>query len=287
MIELNRPTWSNDKHVYPWEMSFSKYVNPVLGSRLIGEVTTADVLQVLTPIWTGKHETANRVWQRLGAVMDWAFANGYRSDNPAGAALAKVLPKMPKTKEHLTALPYAEVPGALKKVEASGADLSTKLSLAFLVLTAARSSEVRLATWSEVDWVSETWTIPADRMKARREHRVPLSSRSIQVLQDARALDVDAELIFPSPLTGRPLSDMTHPNMLRKLKIQAVPYGFRSSFRDWASEQTDAPHAVMEAALAHAVQNATEAAYARSDLVERRRVLMNQWAEYLENADTP
>ena len=134
--------------------------------------------------------------------------------------------------------------------------------------------------------MSETWTIPAARMKARRKHRVPLSGRTIQVLQAARALDTDSELIFPSPLTGRPLSDMTHRNMLRKLKIQAVPHGFRSSFRDWASEQTDAPHAVMEAALAHSVQNATEAAYARSDLFERRRVLMNQWAEYLENADT-
>ncbi len=286
MIELNRPIWTNDKHVYQWEMSFSKYVNLVIGSRLIGEITTADVLQVLTPIWTGKHETASRVRQRLGAVMDWAVANGYRSNNPAGAALAKVMPKMPKTKAHLTALPYTEIPGALKQVEASGADLSTKLSLAFLVLTAARSSEVRLATWSEVDWVSEMWTIPAARMKARRKHRVPLSGRTIQVLQAARALDTDSELIFPSPLTGRPLSDMTHRNMLRKLKIQAVPHGFRSSFRDWASEQTDAPHAVMEAALAHSVQNATEAAYARSDLFDRRRVLMNQWAEYLENADT-
>ena len=291
VIELNRPTWTNEKHTYQWGMTFSKYVNPIIGSLLVGDVTSADALAVLTPIWTSKHETARRIRQRIGAVMDWAVAQGYRQDNPAGEALSKVLPRMPKTKAHQPALPYIEVSAAVRTFYGSDADRATKLSFELLVLTATRSTEVRLAEWDEVDWLSMTWTIPAGRMKGRkgqrREHRVPLSPRALEILLSARALGDGSGIIFPSPLTGGPISNNTHRKRMQDLDFKAldgryaVPHGFRSSFRDWASEQTNAPHAVMEAALAHTIPSATEAAYARSDLFDRRRVLMQQWADYL------
>lgn len=285
VIALHRPTWTNTKHVYQWKMTFDQYVNPVLGDLLVADITSADVLAALTPIWTSKHETARRVRQRIGAVMDWAVAHGYRVDNPAGTALARVLPKMPRTAKHQSAIHYTEVAHALRQFYESSADPATKLSFAFLVLTATRSSEARLATWDEIDALTQTWTISADRMKGRqgqrREHRVPLSAQALAVLEQAQLLTAGDGLIFPSPLTGRAISDNTHRARLRSLNIDAVPHGFRSSFRDWAAEQTDAPHAVMEAALAHVVSNATEAAYARSDLFDRRRLLMQQWADYL------
>ena len=285
VIALNRPTWTNDKHAYQWEMTFSRYINPVIGERLVGDIASADVLRVLTPIWTSKHETARRVRQRVGAVMDWAIAQGFRADNPAGPALARVLPRMPRTQAHQQAVPYDDVADAIRQFNESEADTTTKLSFEFLVLTAARSSEVRLATWDEVDMFAATWTISADRMKGRRglrrEHRVPLCDRALGILDESTSLTNGAGLIFPSALTGRPISDNTHRSRLRALGIPAVPHGFRSSFRDWASEQTDTPHAVMEAALAHVVSNSTEAAYARSDLFDRRRVLMDEWAAYL------
>ena len=285
VIALNRPTWTNEKHAYQWDQTFRDYVNPVIGSYPVSDVTSGDVLSVLTPIWTSKAETARRVRQRLSTVMDWAVAQGYRPDNPAGMAISRVLPKMPKTGEHLPALHYAEVPNALLRVRESDAYDATKLSFEFLVLTAARSTEVRLARWQEVDWGSKTWTVPAERMKGkkgeRRDHRVPLSPRALAVLLEARALDNGSGLIFPSRLTKRPLSNNTHRDRLQDLGIPAVPHGFRSSFKDWAIEQTDAAWAVSEAALAHVIGNATELAYARSDLFDRRRVLMDQWAEYL------
>ena len=287
VIALNRPTWTSEHYAWQWEMLISKHANPIIGDRLVGEIDTGDVLAVLTPLWTDKHETGRRVRQRIGAVMDWAIASGYRADNPAGSALAKVLPKMPRTQAHQQAIPYDDVADAIRQFQASEADPATKLSFEFLILTATRSSETRLATWDEINWASRTWTIPAERMKGRRgnrrEHRVPLSDRALQVLSEAESLANDTGLIFPSSLTGKAISDATHRYRLRALGIDAVPHGFRSSFRDWAAEQSDAPHAVMEAALAHVVSNATEAAYARSDLFGRRRELMQQWADYLDD----
>ena len=213
--------------------------------------------------------------------MKWAIANEYRLDNPAGDALATVLPKTSRLKKHLKALHYSAVPNALRAVRASKASESSKLSLEYQVLTATRPGETRNARWADVDVDARVWTIPAERMKAEREHRVPLSGVALGVLAQAEALQDDSGLVFPSR-SGRPLSDMTHLKLLRTLDIDAVPHGFRSSFRDWAAECTDAPHAVMEAALAHVVGNSTEAAYFRSDLFEGRRTLMAQWAEYLD-----
>ena len=280
VIKINLPTWKNTKHAAQWSSTLRTYVFPHFGSRLVTEVSGSDVMKVLTLIWTAKPETARRVRQRISAVMKWAIANNYRLDNPAGDAIEAVLPKTSRTQAHHTALHYAAVPAAMRAVRAAKVTESSKLSLEFQVLTASRPGEARNAQWSEMDVGSRTWTIPSERMKADREHRVPLSERVMEILAEARNLDDGSGLVFPSR-SGRPLSDMTHRKLLRTLGIDCVPHGFRSSFRDWAAEQTDAPHAVMEAALAHVVGNSTEAAYFRSDLFERRRDLMAQWADYL------
>ena len=216
--------------------------------------------------------------------MQWAVAHGHRADDPAGAAVLQALPKgEAKAKRRHRALPHAEVAGAIATVAASDAWIGTKLAFEFVALTACRSGEARGATWGEIDVGAKAWTIPAERMKAKIEHRVPLSPRCLAILAEARNLPrtgAAADLVFPS-VRGRQLTYNAFGRLLRACRVEAVPHGFRSSFRDWASECTDAPHAVMEAALAHAVRNQTEAAYARSDLFARRRELMDAWAAYV------
>ena len=294
VIELHRPSWSNDRSALQWESSLRDYVLPYIGGKPLNLISTADVMEILLPIWSVKKETAKRVRQRISTIMKWAISQGYRSDNPAGEALGAALPKQNGSKRHHRALPHPEVAKAIAAVQASDAYPATKLCFEFLILTACRSGEVRHATWDEVDLKTHTWTIPPERMKAKREHRVPLSSRTVEILLEAQRLSNDdtgaeedshaqtngSDLVFPSP-TGRILSDNTLSKLLRDLKIDAVPHGFRSSFRDWAAECTDAPREVMEAALAHIVKDKAEAAYFRSNLFERRRKLMAEWAHYL------
>ena len=281
VIELRRPTWSNPKHAAQWESTLATYVHPVIGSKTVDSVTPADAMDVLTPIWTSKPETARRVRQRMETVMDWAVTHGYRLDNPAGRSLLKVLPPVKWVKEHRQALPYVQVPGAVARVRESTADTPTKLAFEFLVLTASRSGEVRAAEWGEMDWEAATWEVPAARMKTRRPHRVPLSGRAMEILQEALSFADGQGLVFPATRSGKGASPMTFTALLRRLGIPAVPHGFRSSFRDWVIERTSTPWAVAEAALAHVVGNSTEAAYMRSDLFEQRRALMDRWAEYV------
>ena len=281
MIELRRPTWSNAKHAAQWESTLVTYAHPLIGRKKVDEITPADAMEVLAPIWTSKPETASRVRQRMETVMDWAVAQGYRLDNPAGRSLLKVLPSVKRLKEHRQALPYAQVPGAVARVRESTAGTPTKLAFEFLVLTAGRSGEVREAEWGEVDEEVAAWTVPAARMKGGRPHRVPLCGQAIAVLNEARRLDNGSGLLFPAPRSGVELSNMAFGQLLRRLGLDFVPHGLRSSFRDWAAEQTDAPHAVMETALAHSVKNSTEAAYFRSDLFELRRGLMAAWGKFL------
>ena len=281
VIELRRPVWSNPKHAAQWQSTLQTYAFPLIGQKAVDAITAADVMDALTPIWTGKPETASRVRQRMETVMDWVAAQGYRLDNPAGRSLLKVLPKTQRLKEHHRALPYAQVPCAVERVRESTASGSTKLAFEFLVLTASRSGEVRAADWTEVDWESATWEVPAARMKARRPHRTPLSGRAIEILRQALELNDGQGLIFPGMRSGKTASEMVFTALLRRLEIPAVPHGFRSSFRDWVIEQTSTPWAVAEAALAHNVGNSTEAAYMRSDLFEQRRALMGRWAEYV------
>ena len=278
LIDLHRPGWKSLKHAEQWRSTLQGYVYPRLGETPVRQITSADVLEVLKPIWFDKAETARRVRQRMRAVFNWAIAQGYRSDNPAGETLSLVLPRQNNVKQHMRALPYSEVADAIEAVRESGAYKSVKLAFEFLVLTAARSGEVRLATWVEFD--GDVWTIPGERMKARRPHRVPLSNRAVEILHEARSLADPSGLVFPSP-RGRTLSDSTLSKLLREIGLAAVPHGFRSSFRDWAAECTNAPHAVMESALAHVVRDKVEAAYARTDLFEKRRKLMEQWTRYL------
>ena len=205
--------------------------DPVIGRKPVDETTTGDVLTILTPIWTTIPETASRVRQRLEAVFDWVVAQGWRPDNPAGRAVTRALPRVSRMKRRHAALPILDVPAALKMVRESGADMATRLAFEFLVLTAARSSEARLATWWEMDLQSATWKVPAERMKARREHKVPLSGRSLEILGQAGELNGhDTGLVFPAGRPGKTLSDMTLTVLLRRLGIPAVPHGFRSSF---------------------------------------------------------
>ena len=212
------------------------------------------------------------------------MAHGFMESNPAGEAIDGALPPMPKVKAHFRALPYQEVKSALDTVAASQASMSAKLCFRFLVLTAARSGEARGTTWDEIDLEDRVWRIPSQRMKAGVEHRVPLSDEALEFLGEASVLREDSGLVFPSPLKqGAPMSDMTLTKVLRSVGLaeHATVHGFRSSFKYWTLEQTDTPWVVSEAALAHSLGNSTEQAYARSDLFERRRTLMQQWADYL------
>ena len=284
VIELRRPTWSNPKHAAQWQSTLATCAFPILGKRPVNEITSGDVLAVLTPIWSKKHETASRVRQRIETVFDWAIAHGWRLDNPAGKAVVRVLPRMSKFKSHHKSLPYQQVPKALAQVRESTADPLTRLSFEFLVLTSARSGEVRMSTWSEIDLESSTWTVPAERMKARREHRVPLCRRCLEILAEARELNPQGSaLIFPAR-TGESLSDMAYAALLRRLRIPAVPHGFRRSFKNWSIEASfiDDRWFLGELALTHDIGDETAKAYATTDLLEPRRPLMEAWAEFCQ-----
>lgn len=288
---LHLPTWRNPKHGAQFLTTLETYTFPRMGNLRVTDVTTADVLAVLTPIWTAKPETAARVRQRIGMVMKWAVAQGWRKDNPA-LSIAEALPKRDKSKsEHRKALTYAEVAGCIAAVQASGAGTATKLAFEFLVLTATRSGEARGALWSEIDMgtpatpatpaTSAVWTIPASRMKAKRDHRIPLSPRAVEILRSAQALGDGTGLVFPGTKAGKPLSDMTLSKLVKELDFAADIHGFRTSFRTWAQERTNFPREVAEAALAHTIKDKAEAAYARSDVFDKRRKMMEAWAGYL------
>ena len=285
VIAIHAAGWTDGgKSEKQWRASLRDYAKWRLGEMPVNRIGTADVMAVLLPIWVEKRATARRVRQRISAVMRWAVAQGYREDNPAGDAIGAALPKTGVRIRHQPALPYTEVRGAMERVRGSRSNPSTVLAFEFLVLTACRSGEVRGARWEEVDLETREWRIPAARMKTNRDHRVPLSSGALAVLQEARSLVDDSGLVFPSA-RGRPLSDDTISKMVRELGIAAVPHGFRSSFRDWAAECSEAPREVCELALAHVNTNRVEAAYRRTDLFERRRELMDQWAAFLSATD--
>lgn len=277
---LHLPTWRNEKHGAQFISTLETYAFPRMGKVRVSQVTTADVLAVLTPIWTTKQETARHVRQRIGTVLKWAAAKGWRQDNPADS-IAQALPKAEAAKEHRKALPFAEIPAFLGQIRASKAGLSTLLALEFLILTAARSGEVRGATWEEIDLAAKVWTIPASRMKAKRPHRVPLSARALALLDQARGLGDGTGLVFPGAKAGKPLSDMTLSQLVKEQGFPVDVHGFRTSFRMWAQERTNFPREVAEAVLAHQTGDAVERAYARSDVFEKRRKMMEGWAGYL------
>ena len=282
--EVNLPRWKNGKHADQWINTLRAYAFPVIGKMPLDRIERRDVLAILTPIWATKPETARRTRQRIRSVLKWGQAHGYVEHNAAGEGIDGALPPMPRVKAHFRALPYVEIPAALETIDGSSAGLAAKLCMRFLILTAVRSGEARGASWSEIDPDAREWRIPAERMKGGVVHRVPLSDPACAVLHAAAQLRDDSGLIFPSTRKrGRPLSDMALTKTLRDcgLADRATVHGFRTCFRTWASECTNAPHAVMELSLAHAVGSAVEQAYARSTLLERRRTLMDQWAAYL------
>ena len=277
-----RPRWRNEQVATNWMKQLERHAMHRLGELPVDRIGREDLLAVLTPIWTAKPETARRVRRHIKATLKWCQAHGWVQFNAAGSVIDGALPRMPAVKAHLRAMPYREVSAALDTVEASRASLTAKLAFRFVVLTAARSGEVRGATWDEIDFEERVWRIPGKRMKAGVEHRVPLSEAALDALNQARRLDDRSGLVFPSPMRpGRPLSNMTLTKVLRDtgLADRATVHGFRSSFRDWCAE-TGKPREVAEAALAHKV-GGVEGAYFRSDLFQRRRRLMDQWAAFL------
>lgn len=281
-IEAKRAEWKNEKHAAQWQTTLETYASPIIGVMPVDEIDTAAVLSVLKPIWHTKPETASRVRGRIESVLGYAGTLKLREGpNPAlwRGHLSTQLPKRSKVKavEHHNALPYAELPEFWKLLEAS--DSISSLALRFTILTACRTNEVIAATWDEFDRKAGTWTIPADRMKAGREHRVPLSKPALAILS---SIDGGGGGYAWPGKKDRPLSNMA---MLRFLQHRLerpdlTVHGFRSTFRDWSSEQTDIAPDVCEAALAHTVRSATEAAYRRGDLFDKRRKLMNAWARY-------
>ena len=285
-FEANRPRWRNAKVAKNWLQQLERHAFPVLGNTGVDRIGREDVLRVLTPIWTVKPETARKLRQRIRTILRWAEAHGHVAYNVAGEGIDGALPAMPAVREHYRALPYREVAAALETATASRASLAAKLCLRFLVLTAARSGEARGAAWDEIDLDASEWRIPANRMKAGVEHRVPLSEAALGTLEQARPLCDASGLMFPSPTKpGRTLSDMTLTKVLRAtgLAERTTVHGFRSSFRDWCAE-TGKPRELAEAALAHIV-GGVEGAYFRSDLFERRRRLMADWARYISGDD--
>ena len=281
---LNGARWESAKTKNNWWQRAERYVFPAIGDMPVDRVGRAEVLEILTPLWTAKPETARRLRLIIKTVMAWAMAYEYVTVNPAGEVIDAALPSMPKVRAHFRALPYPEVGAAIEAVEASTSFPATKLCFLFLVLTAVRSAEARYATWDEIDSDNALWTIRGSRTKTRREHRVPLSSGAMEVLSKAQELPTygGVPYIFPNDLTpNKSLSENALSYMLRRVGIPAVVHGFRSSFRDWAAENTDASFAVMELALAHGVGSGVVQSYARSDLLQRRRELMQEWSDYV------
>ena len=276
---MRAPSWKDGgKSANNWRSTLGRFAYPRLGDLSVAEITSEDVLAVVLPVWQTRRETARKLKGRISAVMAWAIAEGHRPDDPT-AAVGRALPRNGHQVQHYEALSHSHVAATLATVAASGAWAGTKLAFGFLVLTAARSGEVRGARWDEIDRNAKLWTVPAERAKNGRPHRVPLSAPALDVLTTARKLPDSSGLAFPSP-TGRELSDSTLSKLVRENGIDAVPHGFRSSFRDWCGDTAGARE-VAEACLARTVADATEAAYARSDPLARRAVVMEDWGGYI------
>jgi integrase len=267
-LSLHLDSFKNDKHKAQWRSTLASYAYPRLGNMTVADIGPADVLRCIEPIWNTKRETASRVRQRIERILDYATSRQYRTgDNPA-AHVTESLPKTKNGKGHFAALPYTELPAFMAELRERDS-LSAK-ALEFTILTAARTGEVIGATWDEIDLQAKTWTIPANRMKAGKEHKVPLSNRAIDIIE---RLDNHTNNIFP-------LSNMGMAELLKGMRPSVTVHGFRSTFMDWAHERTNHPKVVIDMALAHKVADKVEAAYRRGDLFTKRAKLMNSWAEY-------
>jgi integrase len=283
-IAAHESTWKSTKHAAQWKSSLATYAYPVIGTLAIAAIDTTLVLRVIEPIWGTKTETASRLRGRIESILDWATVRGYRQgDNPARykGHLAKLLPSksaIAKVKHH-PAMPHVELPAFMAELR-NHVGVAAR-AMEFLILTASRTSEVTGATWNEINLENQTWIVPANRMKAGKEHRVPLSDRAIEILKVIPSV-TDKQYIFIGARAGTHISSTAMLNLIHQLRPGYVPHGFRSSFRDWAAEQTNFQSQTIEMALAHTVGNKVEAAYRRSDLFDKRRELMNNWAQYCQ-----
>ena len=303
-IQAHRSSWKNAKHAAQWETTLATYAAPIIGNKPVGEVSTEDVLRILSPLWTTKTETASRLRSRMELVLSYAKAMQWRQgENPAlwRGHLDALLPAPAKVKKvrHHPALPYSQVAefmGELKKVKGAGAR-----ALEFAILTATRSGEARLAKWEEIDLDGKLWTIPAERMKAKREHWVPLSTQAVELIHALPKIDGNPYL-FPGDRDKKPLSDMTLTAVTRRMNESddndappkwidpkcgdaIVPHGFRSTFRDWCAEVGHYPRELAEHALAHSLPSRVEAAYHRGTMLERRAPMMQEWGNYIDGAE--
>ncbi len=281
-ITIHADSWSNDKHRKQWESTLAAYAFPVVGKLSLRDIRQEHILKILEPIWTTKTETATRVRGRMESILDWAKVKGLRSgENPAAwkGHLDHMLPAPTRLKkvEHLTAVPVREMPDFMIKLrQAAG---TAAQALEFLILTAARSGEVRGITWQEVSLEDALLSVPAERMKMKREHRVPLSDRAVSILKSQPRID-ENPLVFPAP-RGSQMSDATMSAVLKRMGIDATVHGFRSSFRDWCGDYTNYPRDLAEQCLAHGADDPVEAAYRRGDALERRREIMNEWSKFV------
>ena len=287
VIENKRRNEEDEASIERWERSLRNYAFPVIGNTRTDKITTNDVLKILTPIWSDKQDTSRRLRQRISNILDLAIAKG-----PASKSVTVALPKQNRMVENFKALPYAEVPSAINAIQNSSADLVTKLALEFTILTAARTKEIRYANWSQIDLEDRLRTIPAKAMKMRRNHRIPLSDRAVSILNEAQELSGGEGLIFPNERSRKKgnslqLSSGAFIGLVKRLKIDAVPHGFRSSFKDWSIEKQMGSDMPSEFALAHVEGTKSKRAYARTDLVETRRGLMENWAHFCSTGETP
>lgn len=283
ILEAKRPEWRNQKHADQWKWSL-EVACAQLRPKPVDEIEVSDVLAVLKPLWLEKPETATRLRQRIEAVLNAAKAKGFREgENPAmwRGHLEHLLPKRPKlSRDHHAAMDYRDVPDFIKRLRDE--DYIASKALEFCIITAGRSGEIFGARWSEIDMTSKVWVIPAQRMKAGREHRVPLSTRAIEILEALSSGKI-GEFVFPSPRGDKPLSHVSMQKVLSRLGVVgSTVHGFRSSFRDWAGHETAFPREICEQALAHRLGDAAELAYKRGDFLEKRRLLMEAWATHCE-----
>ncbi len=286
-INSKKPEWDNAKHAQQWVNTLTTYVYPTIGMLSIAALDTGLALKVLEPIWVTKAETASRVRQRIETVWDWAKARGHvTGDNPARLKghLDKLLPKTSKVKrvKHHPALPYKSIYPFITALRNQIG--SASLALELLILTAGRTSEITGAVWGEINLDAKVWVVPASRMKAGKEHRVPLCVRAVQILTSIKTTRRFDEFVFPGRKTGAGLSNGAMLMLMERMEFgQYTPHGFRSTFRDWAAEETHGfPNETIEQALAHTIKNQVEAAYRRGDQLERRRALMEEWGSYIE-----
>ena len=279
----NIPTWKNSKQADQWINSLQNYAFPKIGKLRVDDVSVDDVLSVLNPIWVEKSETANRVRQRIFKIFKWCKRKRFVTENPA-EDIQDALPKVRRTRKHFAAMSYEDIATFISELQESSQTPNVKLGLEFLILTACRSGELRGARWSEINFDKKLWIIPAERMKANREHIVPLTERALETLEEIKPISGKSQLLFPSSQNwGKMMSDATLSAAVKRMGHKVTVHGFRSTFRDWASETRSYPNDVVEMALAHTNRNKTEAAYKRGKLLDKRRELMDDWDNFIHS----